>query len=202
MNFPHELYWLLPSETPYNETAVIVESLNGTMYVDFIGSDFYSWGDDIVRWAYFPDENYARYQNALSDVKYYKDENECLKAGLRNATENLKNEKELNEQLKKDVDEWFTKYLNLRLGFRELYDKYQRDASVGTKIKREFLDDNCGSVNSDGDECPATDDLCGVCKSDDARPVSEVSINEVRDIFLKVMREAKERERVEEDDGK
>lgn len=175
----YELYWLLPSETPIiidNGTAVIiVESLNGSMYVDFIGPDFDSWGDDIVRWAYFPYET-----NALS-VKHYKEE---------------------NEKLKKLVDQrehyWFNKYLDL-LG--KQHNEHQRDAFVGKRSKF-AIDDYCGSINSDGDECPTTDDLCGVCKSDDARPVSEISINEVRDIFLKLLREAKERERVEEDDGK
>ena len=178
----YELYWLLPSETPINDngtTTVIVESLNGTMYVDFIGPVFDGWGDDIVRWAYFPDEIYAKYQNALSDVKYYKEE---------------------NEKLKKDVKYWFDRYVDLYLDFRKQRDAERED--LKTKIKREFLDDYCGSVNSDGDECLTTDDLCGVCKSNDARPVGEISINELRDIFLKVMREAKERERIEEDDGK
>lgn len=179
-----ELRWNLPNEDPINETAVIVENLNGIMYVDFIEPNFYSWGDDIVRWAYFPDETneiYAKsmitaYKNALK-VKYYKEE---------------------NEKLKKQVEDLRNKYLDL-LG--KQHNEYQRDAFVGKRSKF-AIDDYCGSVNSDGDECPATDDLCGVCKSDDARPVSEVSINELRDIFLKVMREEKERERIEEDDGK
>lgn len=179
----YELYWLLPSETPIidNGTTVIVESLNGTMYVDFIGPVFDGWGDDIVRWAYFPDEKYASYQNALSDVEYYKEE---------------------NEKLKKLVDQrehyWFNKYLDL-LG--KQHNEHQRDAFVGKRSKF-AVDDNCGSIDSDGDEHLTTDDLCEVCESDDARPVGEMSINELRDIFLKVMREAKERERIEEDDGK
>ena len=227
----YELYWLLPSETPIIDngtTTVIVESLNGTMYVDFIGPDFDSWGDDIIRWAYFPDEKYASYQNELSDVKYYKEETDRLKVDLRNATEKLKNEKELNEhridyleerneklkkdveyyreeneKLKKIVDIWFNKYLDL-LGKQKQHNKHQRDAELDLKpkIKREFLDDNCGSIDSDGDEHLTTDDLCELFKPDDARPVGEISIDELRDIFLKVMRESKERERIEEDDGK
>lgn len=176
-----KIIWYSPFERPYKSGYVLIETIESTYYVDYIKSEtFDEWSDEIIRWAYIDDNNYARYQNALSDVEYYKEE---------------------NEKLKKNVDEWFTKYLNLRLNFRELYDKYQRDAFVGKRSKF-AVDDNCGGVNSDGDECLTTDDLCGVCKSDDARPVGEMSINELRDIFLKVMREAKERERVEEDDGK
>lgn len=185
MSYPKELYWLLPNETPTNGTTVIVESLNGTMYVDFIGPVFDSWGDDIARWAYFPDKIYEK-------IKHVPDDYYSLKMKYRYY-------KEENEELKKLVEDWHNKYLNL-LG--KQHNEHQREAFVGTKIKREFLDDNCGSVNSDGDECPATDDLCEVCESDDARPVGEVSIDELRDIFLKVLREARERERAEEDDGK
>lgn len=170
--------WYSSSVKPHKPGYVLIETIESDYYVDYIDSEtFDEWSDGIIRWTYFDFNNYAKYQNALSDAEYYKEE---------------------NEKLKKLVDDWFNKYLDL-LG--KQHNEHQRDAFVGKRSKF-AVDDYCGSVNSDGDECPATDDLCGVCKSDDARPVSEISINELRDIFLKVMREAKERERVEEDDGK
>lgn len=174
-----KIIWYSPFERPYKSGYVLIETIESTYYVDYIKSEtFDEWSDEIIRWAYIDDNNYARYQNALSDVEYYKEE---------------------NEKLKKLVDIWRDKYLDL-LG--KQYNEHQRDAFVGTKIKREFLDDNCGSIDSDGNEHLTTDDLCELFKPDDARPVGEISINELRDIFLKVMREARERERIEEDDGK
>lgn len=176
----YELYWKSPSEAPASMTPVIVEGLNGTMYADFIGPVFYSWGDDIVRWAYFPEENYAKYQNALSDVEYFKEE---------------------NKKLKEQVYGWHNKYMDIA---GKYYNERQRDAFVGSGelYPGEF---DSRSDNSDGDEHLTEDDLCELLESKDARPIGEVSVDELRDIFLKVLREAKERERTkaaDEDDGK
>ena len=200
-----DLTWYSVFVKPHKPGYVLIEILDSTYYIEHIDDieTFDEWSDDIIRWTYIDNNNYTKYQNALSDLEHFKEENERLKVDLKNTTEKLENEKELNEHridyLKKLVEDWHNKYLDL-LG--EQHNEHQREAFVGTKIKREFLDDYCGGINSDGDEHLTADDLRELFKPDDARPVSEVSINELRDIFLEVMREAKERERIEEDDGK
>lgn len=186
--------WYSSSVKPHKPGYVLTETIESDYYVEYIDNPetFGEWSDTIIRWTYYFGDKYARYQNALSDIEYYKKENEKLKKEVEYYRKG-------NETLKKDVEDWHNKYLDL-LG--KQHNEHQRDAFVGTKIKREFLDDNCGSIDSDGDEHLTADDLCELFKPDDARPVGEMSVNELRDIFLKVMREAKERERIEEDDGK
>lgn len=282
----YNVEWHLPALKPLPDEYVIVETLDGEYIVDRLKS-FDEWSEMVIRWGYMPQEIDAKIENILSDLAYFKEENECLKVDLRNATEKLKNEKELNEhridyleeqneklkrerdqllkdakdhddeivRIKKQVDLFRDKYMDIA---GKYYNERQRDAFVGKKtfdsiaeeyrealceeeeskwkenikkysehdaIVSEELYEKCKveigkpvtsgecdphefdsrSDNGDGDEHLTEDDLCELFESKDARPIGEVSVDELRDIFLKVLREAKERERAkaaDEDDGK
>jgi len=197
----YELYWLLPSETPIidNGTTVIVESLNGTMYVDFIGPVFDGWGDDIVRWSYFPDENYASYQNALSDVKYYKEENEKLK---KDVDEKIR-QKDATIEMQK---EWIKMLENTIRYYRNVYDDLDTEAkrdcikdiidnrdrsSVLPDVLKAIRINNSWSKYGDGDiNHPSNDDLA----TENARSTREMSINDIRDAYIRACVKKTDRE--------
>lgn len=180
--------WHLPASKPLPDVYIIAQTLDGEYIVDRLKS-FSEWSEMVVRWAYLPQEidgNYAKYQNALSDVEYYKEE---------------------NEKLKKDVDDWHNKYLDL-LG--KQHNEHQRDAFVGKRSK--FAIDelvtsgelypgefDSRSDNSDGDEHLTADDICELHESYDAGSNGKISRDEIREIVLECLRKEKERTA---DDGK
>lgn len=167
--------WHLPASRPLPYEYVIVETLDGEYTVERI-TTFTGWSERVVKWGYLPQE----WRISLRDVEYLRGE---------------------NEKLRKHVEDWHNKYLNLLGAY---HNEHQRDAFVGRNDSRS---DDC-----DGDEHLTADDLCELFKPEDARPIGEVSVDELRDIFLKVLRESEKRLQNElckekgcsilEDDGK
>lgn len=156
--------WHLPTSFPLSDEYVIVETLDGEYIVDTLAS-FDCWSERVVKWGYLPQEIRAKIENALSDVEYLRGE---------------------NEKLKKHVEGWHTKYLTLLGAY---HNERQREAFIGKKT----CEHNSRSDNSDGDEHLTADDLCELFKPNDARSLGEVSVDELRDIFLKVLRESEKR---------
>lgn len=171
-----KIEWHLPTSSPLPDEYVIVETLDGEYIVDIVDrpKSFECWSERVVKWGFLPQEISAKIENALSDVEYLRGE---------------------NEKLKKHVEGWHTKYLTLLGAY---HNERQREAFIGKKT----CEHNSRSDNSDGDEHLTADDLCELFKPDNARSLGEISIDELRDTFSRLLQEAERRARAEEDDGK